>query len=291
MSATGVADDDEAEETDPAAKIRAANQTFRDERDAAFEDTLFTVITGATDRAKNAVTVLQGAATALLAIYTGLLGFVYSATGEALPLRAIITPVFLGLAVLLSTYYTSFVYPRVGDTTSGATLPTSTPRDLRMAERVDALVLYVGVLTQRRAWALRAAVVALSIGLVAIALPFVEGAPDNSAGETSAGSSSSETQPSDDADRDEWIGVELPATPPPTDWPVELRAVYLQAQLDDAAAEAAERRASAKSDEDDDVEPVSYIGSAEFTWAFIGVGLALVVLTGLVSWEEGRRRR
>ena len=110
MSATGVADDDEGEETDPAAKIRAANQTFRDERDAAFEDTLFTVITGATDRAKNAVTVLQGAATALLAIYTGLLGFVYSATGEALPLRAIITPVFLGLAVGAGSFSLVLLY-------------------------------------------------------------------------------------------------------------------------------------------------------------------------------------
>lgn len=271
-------------QSDPAAEMLKVSLEHTNARDAAFEDQLFAIATGEIDRAKNAVTVLQGAATALLAIYTGLLGFIYSATGEALPFRGIITPIFLGLAVLMSTWYTSFVAPRVGEATN-TKLPTADTPDRRLAERVNALVDYAGSITKARAWALRAAVVALAVGLVAIALPFI------------AEPKSSETE---EAGAAEWIPVVLPTELPPSDWPVELAAVFFQAQLADASAQAeAAREAAAKdvaAEADESTENTTpwwsaftQIGSESFTWGFIVAGLGLVFLTALLSWIAGRR--
>lgn len=284
------------EPVDPEKAAQAENRKFNRQQEAKFEEAIYGVITGAMERAKNSVTVIQAASTALLGIYTGLLGFVYSATGEPLPLRAIVAPVFFGLAVLLSTYYTSFISPRLSTGPSGAYLPTSGAPEKRVGERINSLVAYVGDLTTRRAWALRAAVAALAVGLATVALPFISDLPFIGTSDTKSDDVATSASAEVESESTEWISADLPTALPPSELPRDLARLYFKAQITEALAKAeaareAQEGASCPTHEDSPCEAAKK--SAELDSAtgwIIGLGMFVVLLFALPGLIESFRQ-
>jgi hypothetical protein len=126
---------------------------------------------GGFERARFAADSVAKAAAAIGTVYAGILALVFATDGEALPLRAVIAPVFLGLALVLSAAYLAFFGP-VYQTTAWAAPDAPTFAE-RTKQRNDYLIQRVQKVVIRRSGVLRASVVALGVGLVAIALPFV----------------------------------------------------------------------------------------------------------------------
>lgn len=253
------------EQEDPKAR---ENRDFNRQQQAAYEAVMLGLATGSIDRAKNSVTVVQATSSAVLAIYTGMLGFVYSATTQALPFVAIVTPIFLGAAIVLAAYYTSFMSPQLATRAyADAAPPTidSGSPDNQLVGRISAVVAYVTRLVRKRAWALRAAVVSLAVGLVAVTLPFVE-PPRASAPEAT-----------------NWVAVALPTEVPSAVAP-DLRAAYFAAQIADAQAAADAQRK--------DTSPPVANPLDQYTWWIILGGAALVLLAalpGLIVSAKDRR--
>lgn len=111
---------------------------------------------------------VQTASAAIVTLYTGVLGFVFVAGGTALPLRALIPAIFLGLAVVLAAAYAAFLTP-IPDTPYR---PTSLPRQNALAQ-TRAVLRFVRVRNHTRARAIRAAVVALGLGVLFLPAPFI----------------------------------------------------------------------------------------------------------------------
>ncbi len=162
-----------AEEQAESDGFRAAAAASRDADLAnlqSFAKDLSTLAVGAVERSRAGAEVVQKASAAIVTLYTGLLGFVFVASDNPLPTRGVLAPVFLGLAVVLSTAYLAYVDAN-RDTTSG-------PSQVRGAEpkiiaRLNATVEAASRIATRRSYLLRASVIALGMGLVYIALPFV----------------------------------------------------------------------------------------------------------------------
>lgn len=168
-----MADDDAAART--AARVALASDLLRAQRSAEeelnklYHSTIATVATGAIDRARDSAKFVQTAATAVFALYTGLLGLVFSVTDNPLPLRGIWAGVFLGLAVALATAYLAFLK-------RPAPLPLSLPgRSLTQLQhaRTAYLTRWVNAAVNNRRWALRASVVSLAFGVGFVAAPFL----------------------------------------------------------------------------------------------------------------------
>ncbi|WP_394552061.1 hypothetical protein ACDF64_14470 [Agromyces sp. MMS24-JH15] len=202
------------------------------ERNGKFEDAIIGVVVGALDRAKNATVVVQSTSAALVTIYTGIVGLVYSSTGVGLPWRGVVAPLFFGAAVVLTAFYSSFLdgVARAGV----ASFPTRGTTSMKVAARINSVVAYVTTIAGRRSWALRASVIALGFGLVAIVFPFV----DDEDFSMTAGV---------DEPAEEWISVQLPKDPPPGGLPEPLQEQYFQAQIDEAVTKAEAERAAQQS--------------------------------------------
>lgn len=125
---------------------------------------------GSVDRARAGAEVVQKASAAIGTLYTGLLGFVFVASENPLPARGILAPVFLGLAVVLSTAYLAYVADTQGSTAGPAHVGGTEPKVLA---RLNATVEAASALATKRSYWLRASVVSLGVGLVYIALPFL----------------------------------------------------------------------------------------------------------------------
>jgi hypothetical protein len=116
---------------------------------------------GASQRPQALADLLLKAAGAIVTLYTGLLALVYAANGTALPLRALVPAVFLGLAVAGSMAYVAFL-----------TDPDTTIFESRGGARENAwsqtrsFVRWMDGFVSTRAGALRAAVAALAVGIV-----------------------------------------------------------------------------------------------------------------------------
>lgn len=225
---------------------------------AAYETQLYSIATGGLERAKNGAATVQAASTAIAALYTGVLGLVFSAQGTAFPLRGLITPLFLGVAVVLSTYYLAFILPTYkilvtppgGRTTVGLNVRS---RVVDVGDVVDRTV-------RRRSWAIRAGVVALAVGLVGMALPFL---------------SSDSLSPPETSTTD--ASIDWP-TPPPVDTSspgeVELGKILYQGQIDHFRAHL------------DDKPPATngYIENPDFFWWALIYGAAAVILVPILLW-------
>jgi hypothetical protein len=246
---------------------------------AAFEAQMYGVAVGGLDRAKNGATVVQTASTAIAALFTGVLGFVFSAQGTTFPLRGLITPLFLGVAVVLSTFYLAFITPAY---TVLRTWPGAKSLGENVQDRIDFIGDYVERVIRRRSWALRAAVVALAVGLVGMALPFI------------SGSSSEPAQPT---------MASVSSAPEPTGWPtpdpinteepgaVDLAKIKYQAQIEEYRA----HLSYTKSVQPDDLD------SMDFFLKALWIGIAAVVFLPLLllfldwlfhevaGWVEKRR--
>ncbi|UOE43441.1 hypothetical protein [Agromyces larvae] len=229
MPDTGQPPSPEREEAD----IRAELRKFDWERAGKFEESITAVAVGALDRAKNAVTIVQATSAALVTIYTGIVGLVFTEADSGLPLRGVIAPLFFGAAVVFTAFYSAYLGEDVSHEAKTA-FPTRGTTSSKVSQRINAVVAYVRNIVVRRAWALRAAVVALGFGLVALVFPFVDDADLTAL----AGG------PADGGSDSEWISPDLPTDPPPATLSEPLQALYFQAQIDDAVAEAEAARAA-----------------------------------------------
>jgi hypothetical protein len=194
-----------------AAADRAADLANLD----AFFTAMTTMATGAVERARAGAEVVQKASAAIATLYTGILAFAFAADGNRLPARGVLAPVFLGLAVVLSSAYLAYLGPGKGVTAGPAPVAGVEPR---VFERLDATVTAASAIATRRSYALRASVIALGVGLVYIVLPFVTLADPPAAATPSAASATT------------------PAWPSPTAGiPDALNAIVYKAQVDEAA--------------------------------------------------------
>ncbi|NCT90469.1 hypothetical protein GXB85_05840 [Cellulomonas sp. APG4] len=113
---------------------------------------------------------VQQAAAGIAALYTGVLGLVFSVTDNPLPVRGVLTPFFLGLAIVFATTYLAWVPP----TDHTPELPTTgTDLQANVRERLRWLASLAARRTRTGSSSVRVAVVALGFGLLCIALPFV----------------------------------------------------------------------------------------------------------------------
>ncbi|KQY47972.1 hypothetical protein [Cellulomonas sp. Root137] len=133
-----------------------------------------TVGVGILERRQAGARTVQTAATAVATLYTGILALAFSVSDNPLPARGLLTPLFLGLAVVLSTYY--LAWAKIERPEGNAQVPVGPPGEDVTANIVDRARVLVELVTEAarsKAYALRASVVALAVGLAYLALPFV----------------------------------------------------------------------------------------------------------------------
>lgn len=151
------------------AKLIAANQAKLDNL-AEFYGSMSKMATDGIEHARSAADTVQKASAAIATLYTGTLALVFSVTDNPLPARGVLTPAFLGLAVVLSTAYLAYVVPTLRTTDLPVAGDAPEPR---VFARIAFLVDRARTIASRRSWCLRASVVALGVGLAYIVLPFV----------------------------------------------------------------------------------------------------------------------
>ncbi|BCW72420.1 hypothetical protein [Arthrobacter sp. NicSoilB8] len=135
------------------------------------QSSFYQLAAGSLERTKFAAELVQKSSAAIGTVYTGILALVYSTSGVPLPMRGVIAPIFLGIALVLSTAYLAYVAP--------PNEPPVTVPDESMAPvpksyaRLNTFIIYTSNMAQRRAWMMRASVMALGVGVVGISLPFL----------------------------------------------------------------------------------------------------------------------
>jgi hypothetical protein len=139
----------------------SARAKTADELNQKLAETLTTLSVGAIDRARTGAQFIQTAATAIAGLYTGVLAVLFVAD-QAAPIRSFIPVLFLGLAVVLATYYLAFVVP-------GTRMDRPDYQNINDADlwvRLNYVSRWVRRIVFRRGGALRAAVVSLFFGLL-----------------------------------------------------------------------------------------------------------------------------
>lgn len=134
-----------------------------------FHQTITEVSTTAIDRSRDSAKFVQTAASAIFALYTGLLALAFSVTDNPLPVRGVWAGVFLGLSIALSSAYLAFLTkaPRLR-----LSLPGQSLTQLQHA-RSAFLTRWTNATVRNRRWAIRASVVSLAFGAAFMAAPFV----------------------------------------------------------------------------------------------------------------------
>ena len=112
-------------------------------------------------------------ASALSTIYTGLLALVYSVSGDApnpMPASGIAPAAFLGLSLVLSVVYVSYLHE-----SSSRRLVIPTGLGPRLQEtRLLSFLTWIASGAFSRAWALRIAVISMGVGVFLMPLPFLQ---------------------------------------------------------------------------------------------------------------------
>lgn len=189
-----------------------------------FHDSMSSVATGSIDRARAGADLVQKASAAIATLYTGILALVFSVTDNPLPSRGVLAPLFLGLAVVLSTAYTAYLGPTEGLTPGPKPVLGLEPKSF---QRLNTIIRVASGIATRRSGYLRASVVSLGVGLAFIVLPFI------SFGSSLQPTSASQATP-------EW------PPPPTTNAPTELNAILYEAQVQEIAAARAEAASSTR---------------------------------------------
>lgn len=158
-------------------ELKEEREDLRHERNhellGKYLDVRHDVTKASIERARDSAKFVQTASAAIASLYTGLLALIFSTESETLPLRGVFAAVFLGLAVAGSTAYLAFLRRgRSVEVYHSAYSPETT--GLR---RADHLTRWVNASILRSSWVLRAAVVALAVGVAFIPAPFVGGSP------------------------------------------------------------------------------------------------------------------
>ncbi|MDJ0350418.1 hypothetical protein [Cryobacterium sp. PH29-G1] len=226
-----------------------------------WESNLYAVTAAALDRAKIGAQTVQTASAAILTIYTGLLGYIVSNSGATFPLRGLVAPLFLGAAVVLSTYYLAFMAPREAGTMAGP--PVLGTWQVRAVGRINFFGDYIAEFVARRAAALRASVLCLGVGLVTLALPFI---------------GTSTFSDSVHAKNAALVEIQWPSAPAGMSDP--LAAILYQAQVDEAVAVADAARSAAVT------APAGLVES----WYFVLIVIALGALFVWLGASEFRAK-
>lgn len=210
--------------TEQAAEERAESDSFRAaavaERTAdlanlsMFFDSMSTLAVGAVERGRTGAEVVQKASAAIVTLYTGILALVFAAGDNPLPTRGVLAPIFLGLAVVLSTAYLGYVSPSRDVAPAPAVVAGV---ESKTYARLNTTTSISSIIATRRSYLLRAGVLALGVGLVFIVLPFV-----NLRGATPANAA---------------VAVSTPAWPAPPSGPsTALNSIVYKAQVDEVAS-------------------------------------------------------
>lgn len=148
---------------------------------AIYQQSLYDVAKGSVDRSRAAADVVQKAAAAVGTIYAAALGVSFSSTDQALPARGLVPAVFLGIAVTSSTVYLAFVTRGRADTEEPSSAITRPGAQIRF----QFFLRWTNAIVGRRLGWLRAAVVALGVGVATLPAPFVQfGEGDAATGST-----------------------------------------------------------------------------------------------------------
>jgi len=134
-----------------------------------FHQTLTDVAKGSVDRSRDSAKYVQTAAAAIAALYTAVLGLVFSVTDNPLPVRGVAAAVFLGLSVALATAYLAYL-----------TKPNPPPMyagggslgELQL-NRTAFVTNWINAIVNDRRWAIRASVLSLAIGVAFVPAAFV----------------------------------------------------------------------------------------------------------------------
>jgi hypothetical protein len=147
----------------------SATQAARVAYDTAFYQGMIDTAAGAPDRWRSAGELVQKSSAAIGTLYAGILGVTFSVSGHQLPVRGVVPVLFLGLAIAMSTLYVAY-------NTRGQRLTVpdlhSDPAD-RMQQRLDQFLEAVHESVDRRAYSLRASVLALAAGVLFLPTPFI----------------------------------------------------------------------------------------------------------------------
>ena len=124
------------------------------------------------DRSIQRGTYIVTAAGAVATLYTGLLGLRFSSAVQTTPLpaRGLLPALFLGGAVVFSTFYISFLRQR---RIASELLPSGLGGRIAQA-RLESFIEWVTAGAVARAWALRVAVISFGLGLILLPITFVQ---------------------------------------------------------------------------------------------------------------------
>lgn len=137
--------------------------------DQAYYQALLDVAKGAIDRSRSAAELVQKSAAAIGTLYVGIIGVTFSVSNHRLPPRGLAPAIFLGIAIILSTAYVAYLTPP--EEVDLGPLSTSPPE--RLQNRLDNFYAVIDKTVERKTPWLRAAVVALGLGVVLLPAPFV----------------------------------------------------------------------------------------------------------------------
>ncbi|MFD1212710.1 hypothetical protein ACFQ36_11745 [Arthrobacter sp. GCM10027362] len=219
---------------------------------------LYELAAGSPDRAKSAAETVQKASAAIVTLYTGVLALVFSVSGTQLPLRGVLAPIFLGLAVVLSTGYLAYIVRETDKTilTNAEVQALAATEGLEPVAyaRLNAFIKISQRLVERRLWMLRASVVSLGVGLVGITLPFLSSSAPVPSGQLQAAIESS---------------MPWPTPTPGATGPNEQ--VLFKAQVDEVASSRLKARTMPP-------PSANVLNSDEFFYWSLGVGVVIVVV-------------
>lgn len=208
------AGDEAKAQADSFRALKASERTADLENLAKFFETISALSVASVDRGRAGAEVVQKASAAIVALYTGILALTFAAGDNPLPARGVLAPIFLGLAVVLSTAYLAYM-TRSQDIASGPAAVAGV--EPKTYSRLNVVTTVASRIATRRSYCLRAAVISLGVGLALIALPFITfGSLERTTGSSS---------PS------------VPAWPTPAAGiPDALNAIVYKAQVDEVAA-------------------------------------------------------
>lgn len=170
MAATESGDSANAARESHAFALTSANRNSELASLAAFGTAMHTLVGGSVDRARMAAQIVQSSSAAIAVLYSGVLALVFSARSNPLPLRGVLTPLFLGLAVVLSSAYIAYL-GEIGKPVGSK--PGGRGPEPKAFARINDFSAVVTEIVKRRVWCLRASVVALGLGLLFIPAPFL----------------------------------------------------------------------------------------------------------------------
>jgi len=144
------------------AKLQVVYQAYVDTAKASIE------------RVQNRAMYINTAAAAISALYTAFLGFrfvkdVNDKTAATLPVRGVTPLFFFAIAIVLATFYLSFLSRRTDSTEIDTSDDLGTDAQLWL----NGYLQWVKAIIEPRLSYLRAAVVSLAFGVTALPLPFV----------------------------------------------------------------------------------------------------------------------